>query len=447
MRTAKLTLLFSLSTCVCAQTAATSKKEIEGVYPQAHALYLDLHQNPELSSHETQTAAKLAGRLRSFGYDVTEHVGGTGIVAILKNGNGPTVMLRTELDALPVEEKTGLPYASKVHTKDDAGHDVPAMHACGHDLHMASLLGTATIMAHSKETWHGTLMLIGQPAEETISGAKRMIDDGLLKRFPRPDVAVALHVGNNLAAGKVGITPGIYDTNADSLRITIYGKGGHGSAPHTSIDPIVIAARTILTLQTIPSREVKPGEMAVVTVGYIQAGTKNNIIPDQAEMGLTVRTYKGDVRKRILAAITRITKAEAEAAGAPRHPLIEHYEGTDAVYNDPALAQRLRVSLEKELGKDNVLTDEPITASEDFSYFVEQGIPGFYFSLGGADLEKYAAAKAAGTTLPSNHSSLFAPDVDPALHTGIAAEVAVLRNLLNGSTEELRKLTAQQPSH
>src|SRR5258707_1546556 len=427
MRTAKLAFLLALSCGIWAQTAAQTpartvapSKEAEGVYPEAHALYLDLHQNPELSSHETQTAAKLAGRLKSLGYDVTEHVGGTGIVAILKNGNGPTVMLRTELDALPVEEKTGLPYASKVRTKDDAGHDVPVMHACGHDLHMASLLATATIMAHSKDTWHGTLMLIGQPAEETISGAKRMIDDGFLTRFPRPDVAVALHVGNNLPAGKVGITPGIYDTNADSLRITIYGQGGHGSAPHTSIDPIVIAARTILTLQTIPSREVKPGEMAVITVGYIHAGTKNNIIPDQAEMGLTVRSYKADVRKQVLAAIARITKAEAEAAGAQRAPLIEHYEGTDAVYNDPALAQRLRGPLEAELGKDNVLTDEPITASEDFSYFIEHGIPGFYFSLGGADPEKYAAAKAAGTTLPSNHSSLFAPDVDPALHTGIA---------------------------
>ncbi len=413
------------------------------MYPEAQALYLDLHQNPELSSRETQTAAKLAARLRNLGYDVTEHVGGTGIVAILKNGNGPTVMLRTELDALPVEEKTGLPYASKVHTKDDAGHDVPVMHACGHDLHMASLLATAAIMAHSKGSWHGTLMVIGQPAEETISGAKRMIDDGFLTRFPRPDVAVAMHVGNNLPAGKVGITPGIYDTNADSLRITIYGKGGHGSAPHTSIDPIVIAARTILTLQTIPAREVKPGEMAVITVGYIHAGTKNNIIPDQAEMGLTVRTYKADVRKQILAAIARITKAEAAAAGAPREPLIEGYEGTDAVYNDPALAQRLKGSLEAELGKDNVVTEEPHTASEDFSYFIAQGIPGFYFSLGGADPEKYAAAKAAGTTLPSNHSSLFAPDVDPALHTGIAAEVAVLRNLLNGSVDELRKVTAE----
>jgi hippurate hydrolase len=220
------------------------------------------------------------------------------------------------------------------------------------------------------------------------------------------------------------------NTNADSLRITIYGKGGHGSAPHTAVDPIVIAARTILALQTIVSREVKPGEMAVVTVGYIQAGTKNNIIPDQAELGLTVRTRKAEVRKQILAAIARITKAEAEAAGAPRAPVVDHYEGTDLVYNDPALAQRLRGVLEAALGKENVVTEEAHTASEDFSYFVEQGIPGFYFSLGGADPGKFAEAKAAGTMLPSNHSSLFAPDVDPALRSGIAAEVAVLRELL-----------------
>jgi amidohydrolase len=257
-----------------------------------------------------------------------------------------------------------------------------------------------------------------------------MLDDGFLTRFPRPDVAVALHVGNQLPAGTVGVVPGVYDTNADSLRITIYGKGAHGSAPHTSIDPIVIAARTILALQTIVSREVKPGEMAVVTVGYIRAGTKNNIIPDQAEMGLTVRTFNADVRKQILAAITRIVKAEAEAGAAPREPLIEHNEQTDSVYNDPALAGRLRGVLEAALGKENVVTGEQITASEDFSYFVEQGIPGFYFSLGGADPQKLAQAKTTGVNLPSNHSPLFAPDVDPALHTAIAAEVAILRNLL-----------------
>ena len=413
------------------------------MYPEAHALYLDLHQNPELSGHETQTAAKLAGRLRALGYEVTEHVGGTGIVATLKNGAGPTVMLRTELDALPVEEKTGLPYASKVHAKDDAGHDVPVAHACGHDLHMAALVGTAAIMAHSKDTWHGTLMLIGQPAEETISGAKAMIADGLFQRFPKPDVGVAMHVDNLLPAGQAGITPGIYNTNADSLRITIFGKGGHGSAPHTTIDPIVIAARTILAFQTIASREVKPGEMAVLTVGYIQAGTKNNIIPDHAELGLTVRTYKADIRKQVLTAIARITKAEAEAGGAPREPLIEHYEATDSVYNDPALAQRLRAPLEAVLGKENVITTEAITPSEDYAFFVEQGVPSLYFSLGGADPEKYAQAKATGVMLPSNHSPLFAPDVDPALRTGITAEVAVLRNLLNTSAEDLRKSLAQ----
>ena len=428
-------LLATLSAAAWAQTPSSSQ-EVAAVYPEAHSLYLDVHQHPELSSHETQTAAKLAGRLRSLGYDVTEHVGGTGIVGVLKNGTGPTIMLRTELDALPVEEKTGLDYASKVRTTNDAGVEVPVAHACGHDLHIAAIAGTAAIMAASKSTWHGTLMLIGQPAEETISGAKAMIDDGLLKRFPRPDVAVAMHVENELPAGKVGITPGIFDTNGDSLRITIYGKGGHGSAPHTAIDPIIIAARTILALQTITSREVKPGEMAVVTVGYIHAGTKNNIIPDEAELGLTVRTYKADIRKQVLAAIARITKAEAAAAGAPREPLIVHPEGADAVYNDPALAQRLRGPLEAALGKENVVAEEPHTASEDFSYFVEQGIPGFYFTLGGADPEKFAQAKAAGTTLPSNHSPLFAPDVDPSLRTGITAEVAVLRNLLSPASSK-----------
>ena len=438
----RLLLLAVLGTTSMAQTP--SSKEVASVHPEAQALYLDVHAHPELSGHEVQTAAKLAEHLRSAGYEVTEHVGGTGVVAVMKNGSGPTIMLRTELDALPVEEKTGLPYASRVQTKDDAGHDVPVMHACGHDLHMASLVGAAEIMAHTKSTWHGTLMLIGQPAEETITGAKKMIEDGFLERFPKPDAGVALHVGNLLPAGKVGITPGTFDTNADSLRVTIYGKGGHGSAPHTSIDPIVIAARTILALQTIASREVKPGEMAVVTVGYIHAGLKNNVIPDEAELGLTVRTYKAEVRKQVLAAISRITKAEAAAAGAPREPGIDHYEGTNSVYNDPALANRLEAALEAALGKDNVVIEEPHTASEDYSVFVEQGIPSLYFSLGGADPKTFDEAKARGTTLPSNHSALFAPDLDPTLDTGIAAEVAVLRNLLQGSPEELKKSIASK---
>jgi hippurate hydrolase len=429
MKLAKLLPLVLFSTILYAQTGPNSK-EVAAAYPPAHELYLDLHQHPELSAHETQTASKLAAQLRTIGYEVTEHVGGTGVVAIMKNGAGPMIMLRTELDALPVEEKTGLPYASKVRTKDDSGLDVSVMHACGHDLHMAALLGTAEVMAHSKDTWHGTLMLIGQPAEETIGGAEGMVKDGLFTRFGKPNYGIALHVGNNLPAGQVGITPGVYNTNADSVKITIYGKGGHGSAPHTAIDPIVIAARTILALQTIASREVKPGEMAVVTVGYIRSGTKNNIIPDQAEMGITVRTRDDNVRKQVLAAITRITKAEAQAGNAPQEPKIEIFEGTDLVYNDPALAQRLRAPLEAALGKDNVIMTGPITPSEDYSYFIKQGVTSLYFSLGGADPQKFADEKAGGPQLPSNHSSYFTPDVEPALKAGIAAEVAVLRNLL-----------------
>src|SRR3569832_1502261 len=402
--------------------AATASQEVNEAYAPAYKLYVDLHQHPELSGNETQTAAKVAAALKAQGYTVTEHVGGTGVVAILKNGPGPTIMLRTELDALPVEEKTGLPYASKVHAKDPNGRDVSVGHMCGHDVHMSALVATAGIMAHTKDTWHGTLMLIGQPAEETIAGAKAMIKDGLFTRFPRPDAALALHVGNDLPAGQIGIVSGIYSTNADSIRITIYGKGGHGSAPHTAVDPIVIAARTILALQTIPSREVNPGELAVITVGYINAGTKNNIIPDQAEMGLTVRTFKQDVRKQVLEAITRITNAESQAANAPRPPSIDRYEMTDAVYNDQGLADKLKPVLEQAIGKDNLVTEEPSTASEDFSAFLAEKIPGLYLSLGGADPQKLAQAEAAGTHLPSNHSALFAPDADPALHTAISAE-------------------------
>ncbi len=438
MRIFTLFLVLVSATSVFAQG---TKPEVNGVYPAAYALYIDLHEHPELSSQESQTATKLATRLRESGYEVTEHVGGTGVVAILKNGPGPTVMLRTELDALPVEEKTGLSYASKVRVKDDSGREVAVMHACGHDVHMASLVGTAQAMAQSKNTWHGTLMLIGQPAEETISGAKAMVADGFLKRFPKPDVGVALHVGNGSPAGTVAIVPGAYDSNADSLRVTIFGKGGHGASPESTVDPIVIAARTILAWQTIPSREVKPGEPVVVTVGYVQAGTKNNIIPDQVQMGLTVRTFKSDVRERVLASIRRIVKGEADAAGAPREPEVVEFESTDSVYNDPALAQRLKPALEAALGKQNVLVEGPMMPSEDYSYFVKQGIPSFYFSLGGADPQKFADAKANGGRLPSNHSPFFAPDAEPALKTGITAELAVLRNLFQMSSEELHKFS------
>jgi amidohydrolase len=424
-------------------TAQTNQLEeqLEPVLPDAHALYLDLHQHPELSSHETRTAALLAGRLRQLGYEVTENVGGTSVVGIMKNGSGPTVMLRTELDALPVEELTGLPYASKIRTKDDSGRDVPVMHACGHDLHMSSWWGTAAIMARTKDTWHGTLMLIAQPAEETISGAKRMVEDGLFTRFPKPDVGIALHDTNDMPVGQVGITPEYAWANADSLRIAIYGKGGHGARPETTVDPIVIAASIVVRIQSIVSREIRTGEAAVITVGYFQAGTKNNIIPDQVEMGLTVRSYKPEIRQHLLTAVKRIANGEAEAGGAEKMPLIEKYESTSAVYNDPILSRHFAATLETALGKSNVVVQPPEIVSEDYSVFVEQGVPSFFFRLGVADPEKLRQAKAAGKELPSNHSPLFAPVAEPALRTGITAEVLVLRNLLNGSAADVGKIT------
>ncbi len=409
---------------------ASLSTEVNAVYPQVQTLYVDLHEHPELSGHEVNTSATIAAKLRALGYEVTEHVGGTGVVAVLRNGSGPTVMLRTELDALPVAEKTGLIYASKVTTKNDAGLMVPVMHACGHDIHMAALVGTAEIMAKTKDQWHGTLMLIGQPAEETVGGAEGMIAAGLFTRFPKPDVGVALHTTNTLPAGKVGFTPEYAASNADTVNITIYGKGGHGASPESTVDPIVIAARLVLTLQTIVSREIKPGNPAVITVGYIQGGTKNNIIPDEVHLGLTVRSYTPEVRKHLLAAIERVTKAEAQAADAPKAPLVQVAESTDALYNDPKLAERLSQALTQALGAARVEKAPPIMASEDYSYFVEAGVPSFYFWLGVADPEKFKEAKASGIQLPSNHSPFFAPDMEPSLKTAIESEVVVLRNLM-----------------
>ena len=406
-----------------------SSAEVDAVLPDAKTLFLDLHQHPELSGHETRTAALLASKLRSLGYEVTEHVGGTGIVALMKNGAGPTVMLRTELDALPVEEKTGLSYASKVHAKNDAGVDVPVMHACGHDLHMSSLYATAAVMARTKDTWHGTLMLIGQPAEETVQGAKAMVADGLFKRFPKPDYALGLHVFETSApAGKVGLAPGYYYANSDTVDITVFGKGAHGAHPETSIDPVLIASRIVVTLQEIVSRELTPGTRAVVTVGQIHGGTKDNIIPDTTMLGLTVRSYEPDTRKHLLAAIDRIAKAEAQAAGAEHMPEITHPESTDALYNDPDLTTRMRPVLESALGNSNVIDTPPTMGSEDFSVYGEQGVPSLFITLGGADPAKWAVAQ--GKDLPSNHSSLFQVDLDPALHTGVTAEVTMLRELM-----------------
>ncbi len=403
---------------------------VDAVYPQVQSLYIDLHEHPELSLHEVNTAEKLAAQLRRLGYEVTEHVGGNGVVAILRNGSGPTIMLRTELDALPVLEKTGLPYASHVTTKDDEGHDVPVMHACGHDIHMAALVGTAEIMAKTKDQWHGTLMLIGQPAEERVGGAKMMLADGLFTRFPKPSIGIALHTTNELPAGKVGVTSGYMSSNSNAIDITIYGRGGHGASPQSTIDPIVIAAKTILSLQTIVSREIKPGDPAVITVGYIQGGTKNNIIPDEVRLGLTVRSYSPETRKHLLAAIERVTKGEAEAAGAPKPPLVEMKEDTDAMYNDPKLADQLAPVLRHALGADDVVAMPPHMASEDYSAYEAAGVPSFYYQLGVANPQQFAEAKAKDVSLPSNHSPFFAPDMEPSLKTAIESEVALLRSLM-----------------
>ncbi len=309
-----LAMLFAANTS--AQSKSGVASEVLAVYPRSEALYLDLHQHPELSFHEVETAAKLANELRQLGYEVTTGVGRTGIVGVMKNGSGPTVMLRTELDALPVTENTGLPFASTVRTKDDAGLEVGVAHACGHDIHMAAWIGTARIMAADRAQWRGTLVLVGQPAEELISGAKAMIADGLLTRFPRPSFAIAVHDDARLPAGIVGYHAGPILTNADALNIRIFGRGGHGARPEATVDPIVIAARTVLALQTIVSRETSPFDPAVITVGSIHGGTKHNIIPDEVQLQLTVRSFTQPVREHLLSAIDRIVKAEAAAAGA-----------------------------------------------------------------------------------------------------------------------------------
>jgi len=429
MKATRLFLFFSLAVSVYAQTVATPK-ELEAVYSAAHDFYVDLHQNPELSSHETQTASKLAARLRSLGYEVTEGVGGTGVVAILKNGAGPTVMLRTELDALPVEEKTGLPYASKVHAKDDSGREVPVMHACGHDLHMSVGMGTAALLAQNKDRWHGTFIYVGQPAEERIQGATAMLKDGLFTRFPKPDFVFAIHDSSFEPAGKVAYVTGYAMSNADSVDVTIYGKGGHGSAPELTIDPIVIAARTILSWQTIISREKSAQDPGVITVGTIHGGTKNNIIPDEVKLQLTVRSYKDEVRQRLLAAIERIADGEAAAAGAEKKPTVTRVEGVSAVYNDPATTQRLVNALESALGKGNVVQGIPIMASDDFAEYGRAGVPSVMLSLGAVNPTKFETAQKNREVLPGPHSSLFAPDEEPSLKTGILVETTAVLELL-----------------
>ena len=407
-----------------------SKAEVDAIYPQMETLYLDLHRNPELSSHEEKTAAKIADQLRKLGYEVTTGFGGTGVVGVLKNGSGPTVMIRAELDALPVEEKTGLPYASQVKSKNDKGADVGVMHACGHDLHMAIGMGTAALLAQNKDRWRGTFIYVGQPAEETVKGAVAMLKEGLYTRFPKPDFAIAVHDSSGIAAGKIGYVSGFALANSDAVEVTIFGRGGHGSAPQVAIDPIVIAARTILAWQTLVSRENSPFDPAVVTVGSIHAGTRSNIIPEEAHLQLTVRSYKDEVRQRLIDGIARIAKAEAAAAGAEKAPVVEVVETVKAVYNDPKLTERTVAALKNALGESNVELTSPAMAADDFAEYGRAGVPAFDFWVGAANPEKLEAAHKSGQELPGLHSAYFAPDREPSLKTGITAETAAVLELL-----------------
>jgi len=406
-----------------------SSQQVNAIYPEIEKLYIDLHRNPELAFHEQRTAAELAERVKALGYDVTTGIGGTGIVAILKNGPGPTVMLRTELDALPIEEKTGLPFASTVKTKNAAGETIPVMHACGHDLHMSAWTGTAELMVQNRQRWHGTLMLVGQPAEEIVSGAAAMVKDGLFTRFPKPNYALSLHDEPTLPAGVIGYHPGFFRASADTLEITIFGRGGHGAAPHTTVDPIVIAARTILGLQTIVSRENNPMDPAVITVGSIHGGTVANIIPEQVKLLLTVRTFNPEARKRLLTAIEREAKGEAMAANAPKEPLVEVKSGTDAVYNEPELTRRMVAVLRTTLGSKNVVEMPAEMTSEDFSQYGLAGVPAVLLHIGAVDPAKLEAARQSGVPLPKLHSPQWAPEREPTLKAAITAETAVLLDL------------------
>lgn len=424
------TLLVAVTVLLSIAAVSQTPSDVDQLYPTAEALYRDLHQHPELSLHEVETAGKIAARLNSFGYDVTTHVGGTGVVGVLKNGDGPIVMLRTELDALPIQEETGLAYASAVTTKDDSGAIVSTMHACGHDLHMAALIATAEWMAKHRQNWHGTLIAIGQPAEERVAGAEAMIKDGLFTRFPKPQYAIAVHDTEMLPAGAIGYTPGFSLTGSDSVTITIYGRGAHGSRPHLAIDPVVIGAKIVLALQTIVSREITPGEHAVITVGAFHAGTKNNIIPDQAKLLLTVRSYKPEIRAQLLDAIRRVAKGEALASGVTQEPLVEFPESTPATYNDPELTKRLADALARNLGAPNVQQLGPDFPSEDFAYFVKAGVKGCMIRVGATNPERFSAARKSGEILPGLHTSRFAPDLKPALRTAIQTEIAALLELM-----------------
>jgi len=428
-------------------TAASAQQSIDSMLDreiaQLVSTYKMLHAAPELSHHEEKTSAFFAAQLRALGFTVTERVGkyeradliGYGVVAVMKNGDGPTVWVRTDLDALPVEEKTGLPYASTVKAKNDAGQDVSVMHACGHDIHITNMIGTAKMLAAMKDQWHGTLVLLGQPAEETVTGARAVLADGLYTRFPKPDFLLALHDSPDVEAGKVTFAPGYAMASATSVDLLIRGLGGHGSKPEATKDPVVIAAQTILALQTIISRENSPLDPAVVTIGSIHGGTKRNIIPDEVVLQLTIRTYKEEVRQHILTSIERIAKGIAAAAGVPddRAPILKviENEGAPSLYNDPQLTERITNAIGRAIGADNVVKSPPLMASEDFGRLsLDHQIPSVMFWLGAIEPSRVAASRKSGKPLPSLHSSLFEPLPEPTLRTGIKAMTTAVMELM-----------------
>jgi amidohydrolase len=392
-------------------------------------VYRDFHSNPELSFREERTAAKLAEELKKVGVEVTTGVGKMGVVGLLRNGDGPTIMLRTDLDALPVVEATGLTFASKVVAKDPKGNDVGVMHACGHDVHITCQIGVARYLAAHKDQWKGTVMFVGQPAEEVGGGAETMLKDGLFTRFPKPKVALALHVDSSLETGKVGYRAGYILANVDSVDIVMKGRGGHGAYPHTTIDPVVQAAHLIVDLQTLISREKSPLEPGVITVGSIHGGTKHNIIGDSCRLQLTVRSYSPEVRKLLLEGISRKAKAAAISAGAPE-PTIEFSDATPSTFNDEALVARVVPVFRRTLGDENVVPAEQSMGGEDFSQYGLAGVPIFMFRLGSVNPDRMAAMKKEGKTPPSLHSPFYYPDAKEAITTGVAAMSAAVVDLL-----------------
>ena len=424
--------------------ATELEKEVEGEVPSLLEIFKHLHANPELSYQEGETAEYVAAALRRLGFEVTEGVGdygvegriSYGVVGVMKNGAGPTVMVRTDLDGLPIEENSGLAYTSVAKGLSEDGDEVFAMHACGHDLHMTAWLGTARMLSQKKELWSGTLVFVGQPAEERGAGAEAMLNDGLFERFPKPDYALAWHSNATLPAGDVGLVSGYALAAVDSVDIVVQGKGGHGAWPHTTKDPVTLAAQIIVNLQTIVSRQVSPFDPAVVTVGSIHGGTKHNIIPDQVKLQLTVRSYRPEVRKRLLASIREIAQNTARAQGWPDEllPIVEIHEeeGTPATFNDPELIERATKVFRSELGEERVHSVEPVMGGEDFSYFgIEGEIPIAVFWLGAIEPAVVEAAAAEGRILPSLHSSGFRAYPEPAIRTGVTGMTALVLDLIS----------------